>query len=408
MNATSRARNWRSERLPSVGLAILIGLFITAQIGTAVAAQDSSDSCASSLVGSISQTGLDVQISAPALGCRQAEDGNWYMPPISATSEGLVTQQLTIEGKVLLASVDRMSIDRAFGSSLQFSRDDSTVHIPGVGGVVSSSDVSNDDIATGPSWRNNVRNSYNQSMMVYLTRTAGTESELVFYIEWFMARRDTTLLTMVGQSNPLAATAFLDTFGYQQFPWPWQLADQAAIAAYMGQGPLDFSPEYTPAPRPTISPTSTPRGEIGSGGPNPQSTSTTTSSTLLLSPDWIQARPSETIIVDLIFPRLQGVHSVAFMAYAENIAVTNIPLYLVDGTGDSACSSGHDGDIVPPTVRATLLTGEDAFPPGYLELAINPDVQSGDRLVVCVEAVGFAGERELFAWNAQAIIEITD
>lgn len=292
MNATSKVSNGRSERLRSVGLAVLIGLLIIAQIGTAVAAQDSSDSCASSLVDSISQAGLDVQISAPALGCRQAEDGTWYMPPISATSEGLVTQQLTIEGKVLLASVDRMSIDRAFGSSLRFTRDDSTVHVPGVGGVVSSSDVSNDDIATGPSWRNNVRNSYNQSMMVYLTRTAGTEGQLVFYIEWFMARRDTTLLTMVGQSNPLAATAFLDTYGYQQFPWPWQLADQAAIAAYMRQGPLDFSPEYTPEPRPTPQPTPAGIDESSQG----------TSSGPIFSPAQLTVVPGEAVDITISLP----------------------------------------------------------------------------------------------------------
>lgn len=271
---------------------MLIGLLITAQSGTAVAAQDSDDRCASALVDSISQAGLDVQISAPALGCRQAEDGTWYMPPISATSEGLVTQQLTIEGKLLLASVDRMSVDRAFNNSFQFERDFSFLLPAGGDDITDRVDLSSESIGVGPNWLNNFRNSYNQSMMVYLTRTAGTESELVFYIEWFMARRDTTLLTMVGQSNPMAATAFLDTYGYQQFPWPWQLADQAAIAAYMGQGPLDFSPEYTPEPRPTPHPTPADIDESSQGA----------SSGPIFSPAQLTVVPGEAVDITISLP----------------------------------------------------------------------------------------------------------
>lgn len=393
-------------RVRIITLLALATMIIAPQLGNSATAQDADDICSSMLVGAISQAGLDVNVSAPAFGCRQSEDGTWYMPPISATSEGLVTQQLTAEGKVLLAAVDRMSMDRAFGSSLRFTREDSTVHLPGVGGVVSSTEVSNDAIAPGPSWRNNVRNSYNQSMMVYLTRTAGMESELLFYMEWFMARRDVTLMAITGQMNPMAATAFLDTFGYQQFPWPWQLADQAAIAAYMGQGPLDFNAVYVPGPRPTPRPTASPGSDSTEVGSLP--TSTDSDMTLSFSPNRVQARPGETVIVDLVYPQLQGIHSIAFMASAENIAITNIPLALVDLVGDAACSGGHTGDIVPPAERATSLTGVYDFPPTYLELSIDPDVQPGEQLTVCVEMVGFAGERELFAWNAQAIVEITD
>lgn len=86
----------------------------------------------------------------------------------------------------------------------------------------------------------NYQHSYNQAVQVYLTRTAGTEVDLVLYMQWMMARRDTTLSTMAAIQNPMAANAFLANRGYQQFPWPWQLADPGAIAAFTGQGPLDF------------------------------------------------------------------------------------------------------------------------------------------------------------------------
>lgn len=251
MYATSHVRNEGFARLRFASVTMLIGLLIVVFLESAVTAQDSDDTCSSMLVDMISQTGLDLQTSAPALGCRQSDDGTWYMPRISTTSEEALTQQLNPDGAILLAAVDRMSMDDAFGNSLRFTREDSNVHVPGIGGVVSSTDLSNNGIGAGPQWLNNVRNSYNQSMTVYLTRTVGSESDLVFYMEWFMARRDATLMAITGQMNPLAATAFLDTFGFQQFPWPWQLADQAAIAAHMGHGPLDFSPEYPLAPNPT-------------------------------------------------------------------------------------------------------------------------------------------------------------
>jgi hypothetical protein len=127
---------------------------------------------------------------------------------------------------------------------------------------------------------------------------------------------------------------------------------------------------------------------------------------LTLSPGKVQARAGETVVLDLSFPRLQGIDSVAFMASSEAMVITNLPRYLIDDVGNAACSAGHDGDIVPPAERATDLAINADFPPTQLEVIISPDVGPGDQLIVCVEMVGFSGETELVAWNATANVEI--
>ncbi len=127
-----------------------------------------------------------------------------------------------------------------------------------------------------------------------------------------------------------------------------------------------------------------------------------------LHPSEVQAHAGDTVIVDLTYARLQGIDSVAFMASSEGIWINNLPRYLIDEVGDAACSAGHQGDVVPPVERATALGTSADVPPSHLELVIGPDVQPGDRLTVCVEMIGFAGGAEVFAWNAEAVIEIVE
>lgn len=386
MNVPLPMKNRRFAGTLAMCALLLMGSSATTLSADSSEAQGSEDTCSSMLVGVILQAGLDVETSAPAFGCRQNDMRAWYMPNISVTSDRVIAQQLTPEGVRLLEAVDRMSTDVAFSNSLQFVRAESTVLVPGPGGVVNSTDLSDNAIGAGPQWLNNVRDRYSQSMMVYLTRTAGQEAELVSYIEWFMARRDVTLAAMTGQMNPMAANGFLSAFGYQQFPWPWQLADPAAIAAYAEQNPTALTPDNLQLP--TVS------GE--------------TSGTLALSPTEIRAHPGETVTVELVYPRLQGVHSVAFAASAESMTINNIPMFLVDLEGEVACSAGSSGDVIPPIERAISLQQQPDVIPAYLELTIGGDAQFGDQLAVCVEMIGFAGDKELFSWNSQTLIEIAE
>jgi len=128
---------------------------------------------------------------------------------------------------------------------------------------------------------------------------------------------------------------------------------------------------------------------------------------LTLSPQMTFARPGETVHLTLAYPRLQGVQSIAFLVSADRMFVWNVPRALIDEAGDSACSEGSVGDIVPPSERATDLSTEYDFPPAQLELVIGDDVQPGDKLEACVEVVGFSGSQELFHWNAKATVMIT-
>lgn len=218
-------------------------------------AQDSNDACTATVVPLIDQAGLLPETSAPSVGCRQDNNGAWYMPELSDALSADLLEELDPKSQGILDAIDRMSTDNAFASSLRFNRHDMTILVPGRGGVTDTIDVGDYRLGYVPSWMHNLQNGYNRSMQTYLTRTSGTEVELVYYMQWYMARRDVTLSTMSLYMNPLAASAFLSNWGYEQLPWPWQLADPLAIAEYNGQ--TLPGPESDAA---TAVPTSTPSG----------------------------------------------------------------------------------------------------------------------------------------------------
>lgn len=193
--------------------------------------QVSTDYCADTLVGLIQQAGLDMNVSAPAFACRRNASGNWFMPRVRSLTDEASNIQLTANGINLLKAVDRMSMDPAFSPSIRFDRERSVVLVPRGAGV-DSIDFSKYMIGVAPNWMNNLVQGYTQSMETYLTRTAGSQPGLATYIQWFMGRRDAALQSMANGANPMAGPAFVSAFGYQAFPWPGQLADQAAIAAY--------------------------------------------------------------------------------------------------------------------------------------------------------------------------------
>lgn len=139
--------------------------------------------------------------------------------------------------------------------------------------------------------------------------------------------------------------------------------------------------------------------------PSPM-TDTLSNTMLSLSPIKLQARAGDTVTLDIRHARLQGIDSLAFMASSEDAWIENLPRYLVDEIGNAACSAGYVDDIVPPDQRAVALEAPGDFPPTRLELIISSEAQPGDDLTVCVEMIGFSGTTELFAWNAQASIEV--
>lgn len=121
-----------------------------------------------------------------------------------------------------------------------------------------------------------------------------------------------------------------------------------------------------------------------------------------LLPESQSARPGDPVSMVLDIPRLQGVTHVAFMVSAEGMAFTNLPLALVDRSGDFACTPDNLNDPVPPRERALPLgTGEFVLP-ATLNLLVGASAEPGDRYQVCVELVGFSSTTELFVWNAEA------
>jgi hypothetical protein len=129
-------------------------------------------------------------------------------------------------------------MDQAFLGAVQFDRSTSRLFTVGPGNVMNPTDISDQAVGSAPNWLNNYADIYSQAMQIYLARTAGQAPDLVEYMQWFMARRDVTLTSMSNGMNPMAGTAFLANWGFQQFPWFWQLSDQEAITAYTGQEPV--------------------------------------------------------------------------------------------------------------------------------------------------------------------------
>lgn len=127
-----------------------------------------------------------------------------------------------------------------------------------------------------------------------------------------------------------------------------------------------------------------------------------------MAPNTIEARPGETVRLNIQYTRLQGVSHVVFMASAEQSDILNLPPDEIDETGASACSPGHDQYAVTPpqTARAPLDNGTPL--PTHLEVQISDDASPGDQLSVCLEMVGFAGAMELFSWNTTATILVAD
>ncbi len=495
-----------------------------------LAIQSSDDTCASMLVPAMQQVGLDPDILAPTLGC-EASGSLWRMRTVGETQSSDI---LDGHGRTLQRSIDVMAMDDVFAYVVRFDRSTSTVYTIGSGNKVSESDFANQGIGAGPTWLHNYDDLYSEAMEIYLLNNGASNPELIEYLQWFTSRRDATLQAMSGGMDPMAGGAFLSNWGYQQWPWFWQLSDPVAIAAYMGSGSLNGGRNDTLLPTPTQSsipaddsatseevnigavfsptqltidpgesaditvllpptsfgggfflnvilpagieltnlPTCKPSLACESGALQTEITQSqggstvvnvsgllmdtnepakfsmtlalseavpTTSSLLVtadlgftshsapvngpiqssleifvggagtespvtseglvaptdvdaslpntrltFSPGKVQARAGETIVLDLSFPRLQGIDSVAFMASSEAMVITNLPRYLIDDVGNAACSAGHDGDIVPPEERATDLTINADFPQTQLEVVISPDVGPGDQLIVCV------------------------
>ncbi len=346
-------------------------------------AQGSDDVCSSLLVPAIQQVGLEPVMSAGVLGCTY--DGSaWSMRTVMDTQPGANPRVLDERGVHIQSLIDTMGMDAVFTNTLRFDRSTSTIYTVGAGGNINSSSIANEGLGAGPNWLNNYRSLYTNAMEVYLINSSAENPELVQYMEWFMARRDVTLQAMSGGMNPMSETAFLSNWGFQQFPWFWQMADPIAIGSFVEE---------------VLQTTSTDSEDSTAGEQND-------GSSLALSPSEIIAQPGDVVLVEIEFPRLQGIHSVAFMVYGERMWVNNLPMAYVDTEGSFACSEGHAGDIVPPDQRALDVLTTPNYPPTFLELEIDPSARPGDRLSLCVEMIGFSLDQEVFAWNARIDIEV--
>lgn len=364
---------------------ILSALFVLSMVilpAAGTAAQEESDICATLLIPTMESAGLDTALYGEVLGCQHDVYVGWTMRTVLSTRDGVSNIRLSDAGSQLLGQIDDLSMSDTFTYSVRYDRSTSSLYTLGAGGTVSTEAIPDQGIGSAPNWTNNYVEAYADNMETYLLNNAGTQSGLVEYLQWFMARRDATLQSMSSVQNPMLSAAFLSNWGYMQWPWPWQLSDPHAITAYLA----------ITQPQPTQVP--------------PTAESTSGSTLLTLSPTNLIGHPGETVTIDIAYPRLQGIHTVAFMVYSEMSFVGNVPMAFVDTGGDSACSPGSELDIVQPVDRALDVLANPDYPPTHLDVEISDDVRAGDRLAVCVEMVGFSLDREIFFWNARMDIRI--
>lgn len=225
-----------------VTMALMLGPLVTPAF-----AQQQTREC--DYLSLIQNAGLDIQKSAPAVGCRQDERGQWWMPTIGTLADDPAYQDLNPLGQDILAAVDRMSMDHAFDLSVRYDRTRAVALTLGPYSKVYEKDISDAELFDAPTWTHDHWDGYEQAMMTYLTRTQGDEDELVQYMNWFVSRRDITIPILTSNMNPMLANAQRYNWGYQRAPWPWQLADPFAIAEYTGQDAASLTENSSDQPQ---------------------------------------------------------------------------------------------------------------------------------------------------------------
>lgn len=356
-----------------------------------VLAQSSQDRCASEVIPLLQQANFDLGRYAPVFGCWPDGSGNWSMLSVDVTADEESYGELDTDGMMILDAVDRMSLDAAFQMSVRFDRSRSIAIVLGPGWVDDEIDVSDASIGTSSSqyWMNNYRDAYEESIIEYLTRTREQEIELTHYLVWYMSERDLVLSSLSNNMNPMARYGYLDLWGYERAPWPWQLANPYAIQQFVDS---DYFRE-------NLQPSAQNSTEFSE-----------TYLTIALAPNTAAAQPGDTVRLEIQYTRLQGVTDAAYMASSQGGTITNLPLSQIDPTGALACSPGHDSDLVSPRERATSLHPDDLPAlPTYLDVELSADAVPGDQVSVCFELVGFGGAgKELFSWNTSATIFISN
>ncbi len=305
---------------------LVISLLLTLVPLPAVA-QGTDDICAVVLAPAIQQAGLDLQVSAPVFGCAQLAYGSWYMRSVRSTRDENQSTQLDERARSLQLLVDNMAMDQAFRGEVQFDRPSSTLYAVGPGNVMNPTNIADQGVGTAPNWLNNHVDLYTQAMQTYLTRTAGQIPDLVEYMQWFMARRDATLTSMAGGMNPMASTALLSTWGYQQFPWLCQLSDQGAIAAYTGQGALTVTPDVISLPDPTPAPGST-ETPVTTDGSTPGADLRP-----IFSPSQLSMTPGDDADITVSLPQTDfGGSFILTVSIPSGIELIDVPLCRSSGT----------------------------------------------------------------------------
>lgn len=185
------------------------------------------------------ELGLNDQEILPALGCRRITGGDWVTGTILATDQYIRHSPRKYDKYIEEAvpfiqdEVEAMLIDPRLKRVIEY-------------------DVATGEFRVGPDFTQGSRgrlvqlegeplfgsgdemiySSYEERAYKYLT-APGNEI-LAEYVLWYAQWRDNAVSLIVDLSylNPVANSSLQSKGEYNQMPWPWQLADENAIAEF--------------------------------------------------------------------------------------------------------------------------------------------------------------------------------
>lgn len=222
--------------MPSL-LAFAIAIVaIVSELPAALAQDD--DVCASMILDAVDSYGLPLPESAEALGCREVQ-GRWVMAEVGDSIEydrdNVESEEdpanIVTERDNLISEIRRMVEDPRIAQVMQYDIGRYIAYVAGPSNTLSEIDMSDESLGGDPLWTHNYRQQYEQATSSFMLDPNNVY--LMNYAIWYANRRDSALLGITTNMNPMAGNAFLANWGYGLSPWPWQLADVYTIDTYL-------------------------------------------------------------------------------------------------------------------------------------------------------------------------------
>ncbi len=229
--------------MPRLAVLIVALLFVAAVVPAPLRAQEvnSPDVCIPGLTASLAYSGAPVVETAEALGCRRLLDGTWVVGTVGDPAPFLGAGGADpARVAAMRDAVQAMALDPRFTIYFAYDVAGETLHFPtgGFDGPASSVSLTDQPVAQTPQWVDVLghRDTYRYAADAYFADPANVA--IAQYAWWLMGRRDAAISAVTAVINPYSAEGIRSGYGYQAWPWMWQLADPFTIDRYLSSGSM--------------------------------------------------------------------------------------------------------------------------------------------------------------------------